>query len=157
MDLKASYENNVSATLSYNYNKAVGPTPFNFDYITPLTNSVSGKLTLKPTEKVKLDLSSNYNFVTENFGNLVAKLEYKPKDDWKMNFSSSYNLNTKEWTKKVNSTLVLQRTVMFIELFVCQPPLIECLRLIRGEVNGMGVVSNGTAVFSQLLVCHAPF
>ncbi len=110
VDLKASYDNNVSATLSYNYNKSVGPTPFNFDYITPLTNSVSGKLTLKPSEKVKLDLSTNYNFITENFGNLVAKVEYKPKDDWKMNFSSSYNLNTKEWTKKINSTLDLQVT-----------------------------------------------
>jgi len=108
VDLKASYENNISATLSYNYNKSVGPTPFNFDYIAPLTNSVSGKLTLKPSEKVKLDLSTNYNFVTDNFGNLVGKLEYKPKDDWKMNFSSSYNLNTKEWTKKINSTLDLQ-------------------------------------------------
>ena len=110
IDLKASYENKVSATLSYNYSKSVGPTPFNFDYITPLTNAVSGKLTLKPSEKVKLDLSTNYNFVTENFGNLVAKVEYKPKDDWKMNFSSSYNLNTKEWTKKINSTLDLQVT-----------------------------------------------
>lgn len=108
IDLKASYESNISATFSYYYNKSVGPTPFNFDYITPLTNTVRGKLTLKPSEKVKLDLSTNYNFVTENFGNLVAKVEYKPKDDWKMNFSSSYNLNTKEWTKKINSTLDLQ-------------------------------------------------
>lgn len=108
IDLKASYESNISATFSYYYNKSVGPTPFNFDYITPLTNTVRGKLTLKPSEKVKLDLSTNYNFVTENFGNLVAKVEYKPKDNWKMNFSSSYNLNTKEWTKKINSTLDLQ-------------------------------------------------
>jgi len=108
VDLRASYENNISATLSYNYNKSVGPTPFNFDYITPLTNTVNGKLTLKSSEKVKLDLSTNYNFVTENFGNLVAKIEYKPKDDWKMNFSSSYNLNTKEWAKKINSKLDLQ-------------------------------------------------
>ena len=110
VDLKASYKSNISATLSYNYNKSEGPTPFNFDYITPLTNTVSGKLTLTPSEKVKLDLSTNYNFITENFGNLVAKLEYKPKDDWKMNFSTSYNLNTKEWTKKINSTLDLQLT-----------------------------------------------
>ncbi len=108
IDLKASYESKVSATLSYNYNKSVGPTPFNFDYIAPLTNTVKGKLTLKPTEKIKLDFSTNYNFVTENFGNLVAKVEYKPKDDWKMNFNSSYNLNTMEWTKKINSTLDLQ-------------------------------------------------
>jgi len=108
VDLKAVYNPYISSTLSYSYNKSVGPTPFNFDYITPLTNTVSGKLTLKPTEKIKLDLSTNYNFVTENFGNLVAKLEYVPKEDWKMNFSSSYNLNTKEWTKKINSTLDLQ-------------------------------------------------
>ncbi len=108
VDLKASYENNISVTLSYNYNKTVGPTPFNFDYIAPLTNTVNGKLTLTPTEKIKLDLSTNYNFIAENFGNLVGKLEYKPKEDWKMNFSSSYNLNTKEWTKKINSTLDLQ-------------------------------------------------
>jgi hypothetical protein len=108
VDLKAVYNPYISSTLSYSYNKSVGPTPFNFDYITPLTNAVSGKLTLKPSEKVKLDLSTNYNFVTESFGNLVAKVEYKPKDDWKMNFSSSYNLNTKEWTKKINSTLDLQ-------------------------------------------------
>jgi len=108
IDLKAAYNPYISSTISYNYNKSVGPTPFNFDYITPLTNTISGKLTFKPSEKVKLDLSTNYNFVTENFGNLVAKLEYKPKDDWNMNFSSSYNLNTKEWTKKINSTLDLQ-------------------------------------------------
>jgi hypothetical protein len=108
VDLKAVYNPYISSTLSYSYNKSEGPTPFNFDYITPLTNTVSGKLTLKPSEKVKLDLSSNYNFVTENFGNLVGKLEYKPKEDWKMNFSSSYNLNTNEWTKKINSTLDLQ-------------------------------------------------
>ncbi len=108
VDLKAVYNPYISSTLSYSYNKSVGPTPFNFDYIAPLTNTVSGKLTLKPSEKVKLDLSTNYNFVTENFGNLVAKVEYKPKDDWKMNFSSSYNLNTKEWTKKINSTLDLR-------------------------------------------------
>lgn len=108
IDLKASYESYISATFSYNYDKLVGPTPFNFDYIAPLTNTVKGKLTFKPSEKFKLDLSTNYNFVTENFGNLVAKVEYKPKDEWKMNFSSSYNLNTKEWTKKINSTLNLQ-------------------------------------------------
>lgn len=108
IDLKASYESKLSVTLSYNYDKLVGPTPFNFDYIAPLTNTVKGKLTFKPSEKFKLDLSTNFNFVTENFGNLVAKVEYKPKDEWKMNFSSSYNLNTKEWTKKINSTLNLQ-------------------------------------------------
>lgn len=108
--LKAGYNPYISSTLSYSYNKSVGPTPFNFDYIAPLTNTVSGKLTFKPSEKIKLDLSTNYNFVTENFGNLVAKIEYKPKDKWKMNFSSSYNLNTKEWTKKINSTLDLQLT-----------------------------------------------
>jgi hypothetical protein len=109
IDLKASSENNfISSTLSYNYNKSEGPTPFNFDYISPLTNSISGKITLKSSEKIKLDLSTNYNFVTENFGNLVAKLEYKPKDDWKMDFSSSYNLNSMEWTKQINSTLDLQ-------------------------------------------------
>ena len=109
VDLKTSSENNfISSTLSYNYYKSDGPTPFNFDYINPLTNSISGKITLKSSEKIKLDLSTNYNFVTENFGNLVAKLEYKPKDDWKMNFSSSYNLNSMEWTKQINSTLDLQ-------------------------------------------------
>ncbi|OQY39007.1 hypothetical protein B6228_03730 [Candidatus Atribacteria bacterium 4572_76] len=108
VDLKAVYNPYISSTLSYSYNKSVGPTPFNFDYIAPLSNTVSGKLTLKPSEKAKLDLSTNYNFVTENFGKLVAKVEYKPKDGWKMNFSSSYNLNTKEWTKKINSTLDLQ-------------------------------------------------
>ncbi|MBU4511403.1 hypothetical protein KJ830_10205 [bacterium] len=111
LDLAASSDNNfISSTFSYSYNKSVGPTPFNFDYITPLTNTVSGKLTLRPSEKVKLDLSTNYNLITESFGNLVAKVEYKPKEDWKMNFSSSYNLNSKEWTKKINSQLDLQIT-----------------------------------------------
>ena len=111
LNFKASSDNKVISTnLTYSYNKSEGPTPFNFDYITPLTNSVSGKLTLKPSEKFKLDLSTNYNLITENFGNLVAKVEYKPKDDWKMNFSSSYNLNSKEWNKKINSQLDLQVT-----------------------------------------------
>ena len=108
LDLKASYQDFISASLVYNYNKSEGPTPFNFDYISPLTNTITGKLTLTPSEKIKLDLSTNYNFVTEDFGNLVAKLEYKPKDNWKMDFSSSYNLNSMEWTKQINSTLDLQ-------------------------------------------------
>ena len=111
IDLKASSENNfISSTLSYNYNKSVGPTPFNFDYIAPLTETISGKLTLNPTEKIKLDLSTNYNFVTENFGNLVGKLEYKPKENWKMNFSTAYNLNTMDWDNKISSQLDLQLT-----------------------------------------------
>jgi len=110
IDLKASYNKVISATLAYNYNKSEGPTPFNFDYIAPLSKTLSGKLTLKPSEKLKLDLSTNYNFITEKFGKLVAKVEYKPKDNWMMNFSSTYNLNTKEWTKKINSRLDLQLT-----------------------------------------------
>ena len=111
LNLKASSNNKVITTnLTYSYNKSEGPTPFNFDYITPLTNTVSGKLTLKPSQKFRLDLSTNYNLITESFGNLVAKVEYKPKDDWKMNFSSSYNLNSKKWTKKINSQLDLQVT-----------------------------------------------
>jgi hypothetical protein len=111
LNLKASSDNKVISTnLTYSYNKSEGPTPFNFDYISPLTNTVSGKLTLKPSQKFRLDLSTNYNLITESFGNLVAKIEYKPKDDWKMNFSSSYNLNSKKWTKRVNSQLDLQVT-----------------------------------------------
>lgn len=109
INLKASSENNfISSTLSYNYNKSEGPTPFNFDRISPLTNTITGNLTLTPSEKIKLNLSTNYNFVTGDFGNLVAKLEYKPKDDWRMDFSSSYNLNSMEWTKQISSQLDLQ-------------------------------------------------
>ena len=108
VDLKAAYNPYISSTLSYTYNKSVGPTPFNFDSIAPLTNTVSGKMTLTPSEKFKLDLSTNYNLVTENFGNLTAKIIYEPKEDWNMRFSSSYNLNSKEWTKKINSQLDLQ-------------------------------------------------
>ena len=108
LDLKSSYKDFISASLVYSYNKSEGPTPFNFDYISPLTNTITGKLSLTPSEKIKLDLSTNYNFVTEDFGNLVAKLEYKPKDDWKMDFSSSYNLNSMEWNKQINSQLDLQ-------------------------------------------------
>ncbi|GAH55918.1 unnamed protein product, partial [marine sediment metagenome] len=37
VDLKAVYNSNISTTISYNYNKSVGPTPFNFDSIAPLT------------------------------------------------------------------------------------------------------------------------
>lgn len=110
IDIKASYNDFISATLSYNYNKTEGPTPFNFDYIAPLTENISGKLTLTPSEKIKLDLSTNYNFVTETFGNLVGKFEYKPKEDWKLDFSTGYNLNTMDWNKKINTQLDLQLT-----------------------------------------------
>jgi len=110
LDLRAAYSPYISSTLSYSYNRSDGPTPFNFDSIAELSNTASAKLTLKPSEKFRLDLSTNYNFITEKYGNLVGKLEFKPKDKWKMNFSTYYNLNTKEWTKKVNSTLDLQVT-----------------------------------------------
>jgi len=108
VDLKAVYNSNISTTISYNYNKSVGPTPFNFDSIAPLTNTINGKLTLKPSKKLKIDLSTNYNFVTESYGNLVGKLEFKPKDDWKMNFNTTYNLNDMEWNKQIKSQLDLQ-------------------------------------------------
>ena len=108
IDLKAAYNSDITGSISYSYNKSEGPTPFNFDYIEPLTHSISGKLTFKPNDKVKLDLSTKYNFVTDSFGNLVAKLEYEPKTDWKMNFNTSYDLNDMEWNKQIKSQLDLQ-------------------------------------------------
>ncbi|MEA3454682.1 MAG: hypothetical protein U9R12_07090, partial [Candidatus Caldatribacteriota bacterium] len=110
VDLKAAYNSNISSTITYNYNKSVGPTPFNFDSISPLTHAITGKFTLKPNNKIKLDLYTKYNFVTENFGSLVGKLEYKPKDNWKMNFNTSYNLNNTEWNKQIKSQLDIQLT-----------------------------------------------
>jgi len=108
VDVKATYNPYLSATLNYNYNKTEGPTPFNFDYIAPLTHLVKGTLIFTPTDKIRLDLSTSYNFVDETFGSLVAKLEYQPKEDWKMNFNTSYDLNMKEWSKEINSTLDLK-------------------------------------------------
>jgi len=110
INLKAAYNSKFSSTISYNYNKSEGPTPFNFDYIAPLTHNITGKLTAEPNDKIKLDLTTRYDFVTENFGNLVGKLEYKPKDDWKMNFNTSYDLNNLEWNKQISSQLDLQLT-----------------------------------------------
>jgi len=108
--LKAAYSPYVSSTVTYNYNKSEGPTPFNFDVISPLSSRINGNLSLTPTEKIKLDLSTNYNFVTDSFGSLVAKLEYTPEDDWKLNFNTSYDLNDMEWNKRINSQLDLQLT-----------------------------------------------
>ena len=110
LDLKAVYNPYISSNFSYNYYKSEGPTPFNFDYISPLVNTITGKFTITPTEKIKMNLSTNYNFVTENFGNLTAKLEYNPKEDWEMDFNTTYNLNDMEWNKRLGSKLDLQLT-----------------------------------------------
>ena len=110
LDLKAAYSPYLSSTLSYTYYKAEGPTPFNFDYVSPLVNVITGQLTLKPVEKIKLDLSTNYNFATENFGNLVAKLAYNPQEDWEMNFNTTYNLNDMTWNKQIGSKIDLPLT-----------------------------------------------
>jgi len=108
LELKAEYNPYISSTLTYNYNKSVGPTPFSFDYISPLSNTINAKLIFKPTEKINLNLTTNYNFITENFGSLVGKLEYKPKDDWKINLNTTYDLNNMEWSKRINSQLNVQ-------------------------------------------------
>ncbi|GAH20578.1 unnamed protein product, partial [marine sediment metagenome] len=67
LDLKAIYNPYISSTLSYSYNKSVGPTPFNFDYIAPLTSQLSNlasaimvdSLTLK-SKYILASVSSQY-------------------------------------------------------------------------------------------------
>lgn len=84
-----------------------GPTPFNFDVLSPLTESTSASVVLKPQDNLQINISTNYNFVTASFGSLGVKLQWKPKQEHNISLSSYYDLNNKEWNKRIDTKMSL--------------------------------------------------
>lgn len=109
LDLRVGYQPEFYGTLSYNYYMSEGPTPFNFDRLSPLTESLTGQITLKPREDIQLRLSSNYNLVSESFGSLNTRLSWKPtKKDYDVQLSTNFDLNNQEWSKRVDTKIDLK-------------------------------------------------
>ncbi|MDD4765452.1 MAG: hypothetical protein PHS39_06285, partial [Atribacterota bacterium] len=93
---------------SYSYYMSDGPTPFNFDTLSELSESASARITLIPHSDLQINLSTNYNFVTESFGNLGIRAQWKPKDDYDIYLSTYYDLNNMEWNKRVDTRMSLK-------------------------------------------------
>jgi len=110
LDLKVGYRPEFYGTLSYSYYMSEGPTPFNFDTLSPLTESVKASVVLNPTDTLQLNLSTNYNFVSESFGNLGIRAQWKPKDDYDIYVSTYYDLNNLQWNKKIDTKMALKLT-----------------------------------------------
>ncbi|HKK83304.1 MAG TPA: hypothetical protein VJ958_03660 [Atribacterota bacterium] len=108
LDLKVGYRPEFYGTFSYNYYMSEGPTPFNFDALSPLTESASANIVLKPRENLQVNLSTNYNFVSESFGNLGTKIKWEPKEGNEINLSTNFDLNNMEWNKRINTKMSLK-------------------------------------------------
>lgn len=108
LDLKVGYQPEFYGNFSYNYYMSEGPTPFNFDVISPLTESASASVVLKPRDDLQINLSTNYNFVSESFGSLGARIQWKPKNEHDIYLSTSYDLNNMEWSKRVDTRMSLK-------------------------------------------------
>jgi hypothetical protein len=108
LDLKVGYRPEFYGNLSYSYYMSEGPTPFNFDTLSPLTESAKASIVLNPTDTLQVNLSTNYNFVNESFGNLGIKAQWKPKDDYDIYVSTYYDLNNMQWNKKVDTKMALK-------------------------------------------------
>ncbi len=108
LDLKVGFQPGFSGNFSYNYYMSEGPTPFNFDALSPLTESASASIVLKPRDNLQINLSTNYNFVSESFGSLGARVQWKPKDDYNINLNTYYDLNKKSWNKRVDAKMSLK-------------------------------------------------
>ncbi len=107
LDLRVGYQPEFYGNFSYSYYMSEGPTPFNFDTLSELSESASASVVLKPADNLQINLSTNYNFVTESFGSLGARLQWKPKGEHDVYLSTSYNLNNMEWSKRVDTRLSL--------------------------------------------------
>lgn len=108
LDLRVGYQPEFYGNFSYSYYMSEGPTPFIFDALSPLTETASASIVLKPIDSIQLNLSTNYNFVTESFGSLGARLQWIPKKDYDINLSTYYDLNKKEWNKRIDAKMALK-------------------------------------------------
>lgn len=108
LDLKVGFQPGFSGNLSYNYYMSEGPTPFNFDALSPLTESASASVVLKPRDNLQINLSTNYNFVSESFGSLGARVQWKPKDDYNIYLNTYYDLNKNSWNKRIDTKMSLK-------------------------------------------------
>jgi len=108
LDLKVGYRPEFYGNLSYSYYMSEGPTPFNFDTLSPLTESAKASVVLKPMDDLQINLSTNYNFVSESFGNMGIKAQWKPKNDYNISISTYYDLNNLQWNKKVDTKMALK-------------------------------------------------
>ncbi|HOR42720.1 MAG TPA: hypothetical protein PK111_06135, partial [Atribacterota bacterium] len=108
LDLKVGYQPEFSGNLSYSYYMSEGPTPFNFDVLSPLSESASASVVIKPTDDLQLNLSTNYNFVTESFGSLGARLQWRPKGEHSISLNTYYDLNKMKWNERVDTRMSLK-------------------------------------------------
>lgn len=110
LDLRVGYQPEFYGNFSYNYYMSEGPTPFNFDALSALSESASASVVLKPRDNLQINLSTNYNFVSESFGNMGIKAQWKPKNDYDISISTYYDLNNLQWNKKVDTKMALKLT-----------------------------------------------
>ena len=108
LDLKIGYQPKFYGNFSYSYYMSEGPTPFNFDTLSPLSESASASITLKPGNDLQINLSTNYNFVSESFGSLGAKLQWNPKDEHSVSLSTYYDLNKMKWSDRIDTKITLK-------------------------------------------------
>jgi len=108
LDLRVGYQPEFYGNFSYNYYMSEGPTPFNFDTLSPLTESASASVVLRPRDDLQINLSTNYNFVSESFGSLGARVRWRPKGEHDIYLSSSYDLNKMEWNKRIDTRMSLK-------------------------------------------------
>ena len=108
LDLRVGYQPEFSGNLSYSYYMSEGPTPFNFDVLSPLSESASASVVIKPTDDLQLNLSTNYNFVTESFGSLGARLQWRPKGEHSISLNTYYDLNKMKWNERVDARMSLK-------------------------------------------------
>lgn len=108
LDLRVSYRPEFYGNFSYNYYMSEGPTPFNFDVLSPLTESASASVVLRPRDDLQINLSTNYNFVIESFGSLGARIQWKPKGEHDINLSTNYDLNKMQWNKRIDTKMSLK-------------------------------------------------
>ena len=108
LDLRVGYQPEFYGNLSYNYYMSEGPTPFNFDTLSPLTESANTSVVLKPRDNLQITLSTNYNFISESFGSLGTRIQWKPKGEHDIYLSTSYDLNNMQWSKRVDTRMSLK-------------------------------------------------
>ena len=108
LDLNVGYQPKFYGNLSYSYYMSEGPTPFNFDVLSPLTESATASVVLKPRDDLQLNLSTNYNFVTDSFGTLGARLQWRPKGEHDIYLNTYYDLNKMEWNKRIDTKMALK-------------------------------------------------
>ncbi|MCX6346004.1 MAG: hypothetical protein NT018_13190 [Armatimonadetes bacterium] len=93
--------------LAYRFQEPRGFTPFRFDYVGKY-NTLNAGLSIKESERFKLNVLSGYNFEQKQFPwqDAIIRCSIQPSENFLLYTATGYDINRKEWRTLINQMRV---------------------------------------------------